>query len=255
MNNQSKFKIIEDAVRIGGKGSMRRKRKRVPAAAPLEAKRLQASLEKLSIYQMPGIEQLTFSMDDKSERVIRMPHVQGDTGSNLLVISGTPKYVAAPYQKEPAKPPRRSPPPPPPPSPAFSNTKSVKKPKKSRNRIRLRNKCIRELLTAGAGDAGENIDLGSADDLLDSPRYFGVGGGDDDSDKTTVPSAGSDMDQTIVGDDFLNEFDVGEEKDSDEPQTGSEENDNDQDDDDDIDCENEDFQLTVDDMLSCLEEN
>lgn len=216
--DQAKFKKIEDAVRIGGKGSVRRKHKRAPASTALEEKRLQTTLTKLSLFQMPGIEKMTLLMGDKTEIVIPGPKVQGSSGSNLLVVSGVATRVAS----------AAKPSPPPPPMPALIvEVKPPKKPKKPRNRVRARNKRAQQLLDGGAGDAGsigvlgaegegEGSDQSSPDDRSLGAGSLDDGGGDDsgDSEKTTVPSDGSDMDQTIVGD--IDDFDIG-----DDPVTGT----------------------------------
>ncbi|KAH8375790.1 hypothetical protein KR200_009934, partial [Drosophila serrata] len=254
-NNQSKFKTIENAVRIGGKGSMRRKYKRVPASAPMEEKRLQTTLNKLSLSPMNGIEKLTLQMEDQSELVITMPQVQGSTGSNLLVVTGTPTHVAPPVEEVeseeppllcPSPPP--SPPPVPSPSSSFSNIKATKKSKKPRNRLRLRNKHFREMLPEGDGDGdvGEDSDLGSADDLLFGPDYLTQlpdGESDDDSEKTKVPSDGSEMDQTIVGDGSLLELHFG---DGDETDDGSWETQDDEEEDEESDKSDEDVNRILD---------
>lgn len=150
--DQAKFKKIEDAVRIGGKGSVRRKHKRAPASTALEEKRLQTTLTKLSLFQMPGIEKMTLLMGDKTEIVIPGPKVQGSSGSNLLVVSGVATRVAS----------AAKPSPPPPPMPALIvEVKPPKKPKKPRNRVRARNKRAQQLLDGGAGDAGSIGVLGA----------------------------------------------------------------------------------------------
>lgn len=95
-----KLKKMEDSVRIGGKGSVRRKHKHVQTSSNLEEKRLQATLGKLSLNQMPGIQQISVQMKDGNEIIVPMPKVQGSVVSNLFVITGELVRVPSVAKKE-----------------------------------------------------------------------------------------------------------------------------------------------------------
>lgn len=95
-----KLKKMEDSVRIGGKGSVRRKHKHVQTSSNLEEKRLQATLGKLSLNQMPGIQQISVQMRDGNEIIVPMPKVQGSVVSNLFVITGELVRVPSVAKKE-----------------------------------------------------------------------------------------------------------------------------------------------------------
>ena len=56
--NQEKLKQLQSQVRIGGKGSARRKKKVVHRTATTDDKKLQSSLKKLSVNTIPGIEEV-----------------------------------------------------------------------------------------------------------------------------------------------------------------------------------------------------
>jgi nascent polypeptide-associated complex subunit beta len=56
---------VQAGVRIGGKGSMRRKRKTVHKKAGDE-KKLQATLKRLQVNNIPGIEEINFFKEDGS---------------------------------------------------------------------------------------------------------------------------------------------------------------------------------------------
>ncbi|XP_017063586.1 tol-Pal system protein TolA-like [Drosophila eugracilis] len=84
----NKLKKIENEVRIGGKGSMRRKHKHVQNSPAVEEKRFQMALAKLPLNQLPGIHQIIFEMRDSSEIVVLMPKVQGSVTSSVYVMTG-----------------------------------------------------------------------------------------------------------------------------------------------------------------------
>ncbi|XP_050743209.1 uncharacterized protein LOC108025637 [Drosophila biarmipes] len=234
----SKLKKMEDVVRIGGKGSVRRKHKHVQSSPALGEKRLQATLAKLPLQEVPGIQEITLEMNDSSEILLMSPKVQGSVASNVFVLSGDLAHSNPPVSKPPASAQhlaRSSQKP-----PAQVANQVAKKPKKPRNRIRCRNKRAQNML-AQAEEAGKNeaekakqeqdpqaggdSPANDADDEVieevvevievieevvevieevdEDEEYFSEVGSNlsTDSDKTKVPSDGSDMDQTIVGDD------------------------------------------------------
>ena len=55
--NAEKLKKLSDQVRIGGKGTPRRKKKVVHTTAATDDKKLQSTLKKLTVNTIPGIEE------------------------------------------------------------------------------------------------------------------------------------------------------------------------------------------------------
>lgn len=56
--NPEKLKKLQEQVRIGGKGTPRRKKKVVHSTPATDDKKLQSSLKKLSVNTIPGIEEV-----------------------------------------------------------------------------------------------------------------------------------------------------------------------------------------------------
>uniref|UniRef100_S4RWJ8 Basic transcription factor 3 n=1 Tax=Petromyzon marinus TaxID=7757 RepID=S4RWJ8_PETMA len=62
--NQEKLAKLQAQVRIGGKGTARRKKKVVHRTATADDKKLQSSLKKLAVNSINGIEEYVFSVCD-----------------------------------------------------------------------------------------------------------------------------------------------------------------------------------------------
>ena len=62
--NPEKLRKMQNQVRIGGKGSMRRKRKTVHKKANNDDKKLQAVLKRFNANAISGIEEVNFFKDD-----------------------------------------------------------------------------------------------------------------------------------------------------------------------------------------------
>ena len=60
----SYLSLSQAAAQIGGKGTMRRKKKIVHKAASADDKKLQSQLKKLSVNPIPGIEEVNMFKDD-----------------------------------------------------------------------------------------------------------------------------------------------------------------------------------------------
>merc|ERR1712136_63377 len=75
-------------VRIGGKGTARRKKKIVHKASNTDDKKLQSQLKKLSINPIPGIEEVNMFRDDGSVIHFTNPKVQASPQANTFAISG-----------------------------------------------------------------------------------------------------------------------------------------------------------------------
>ncbi|KAJ0669819.1 putative nascent polypeptide-associated complex NAC domain, NAC A/B domain superfamily [Helianthus annuus] len=78
------------AVRTGGKGSVRRKKKAVHKTTTTDDKRLQSTLKRIGVNAIPGIEEVNIFKD---ETVIQFsnPKVQASIGANAWVVSGSPQ--------------------------------------------------------------------------------------------------------------------------------------------------------------------
>jgi nascent polypeptide-associated complex subunit beta len=75
-------------VRIGGKGTARRKKKIVHKASNTDDKKLQSQLKKLNINPIPGIEEVNMFKDDGSVIHFTNPKVQASPQANTFAISG-----------------------------------------------------------------------------------------------------------------------------------------------------------------------
>jgi len=84
----SKLKNLESQVRIGGKGTARRKKKVVHRTAATDDKKLQNSLKKLTMNSIPGIEEVNMIKDDGTVIHFNNPKVQASLAANTFAISG-----------------------------------------------------------------------------------------------------------------------------------------------------------------------
>jgi len=84
----AKLKQMSEDVRIGGKGSARRKRKVVHRTAASDDKKLQASLKKLMMNNIPGIEEVNMIRDDGHVIHFNNPKVQASLAANTFAITG-----------------------------------------------------------------------------------------------------------------------------------------------------------------------
>merc|ERR1711922_126637 len=75
-------------VRIGGKGSARRKKKVIHRTATTDDKKLQSSLKKLSVNNIPGIEEVNMIKDDGSVIHFNNPKVQASPSANTFAVTG-----------------------------------------------------------------------------------------------------------------------------------------------------------------------
>merc|ERR1712088_1297420 len=86
--NQEKLQANQANVRIGGKGTQRRKKKVVHRTATTDDKRLQSSLKKLSVNTIPGIEEVNMIKDDGSVIHFNNPKVQASLAANTFAVTG-----------------------------------------------------------------------------------------------------------------------------------------------------------------------
>lgn len=86
--NQEKLKKLQAQVRIGGKGTPRRKKKVLHATAATDDKKLQSSLKKLSVNTIPGIEEVNMIKDDGTVIHFNNPKAQASLAANTFAVTG-----------------------------------------------------------------------------------------------------------------------------------------------------------------------
>merc|ERR1712025_1411809 len=86
--NAEKLAKLQAQVRVGGKGTQRRKKKVVHRTATTDDKKLQSSLKKLSVNNIPGIEEVNMIKDDGSVIHFNNPKVQASLAANTFAVTG-----------------------------------------------------------------------------------------------------------------------------------------------------------------------
>merc|ERR1711915_47189 len=86
--NAEKLAKLQQQVRIGGKGSARRKKKVVHRSSATDDKKLQNSLKKLTVNNISGIEEVNMIKDDGTVIHFNNPKVQASLNANTFAISG-----------------------------------------------------------------------------------------------------------------------------------------------------------------------
>merc|ERR1711990_107509 len=86
--NPEKLKKLQKDVRIGGKGTQRRKKKVVHKTATTDDKKLQSTLKKMSVNSIPGIEEVNMIKDDGTVLHFNNPKVQASLAANTFAITG-----------------------------------------------------------------------------------------------------------------------------------------------------------------------
>ncbi|CAD5219072.1 unnamed protein product [Bursaphelenchus okinawaensis] len=84
-----KLQAASEAVRTGGKGTARRKKKIVHKTAATDDKKLQSNLKKLAVTNIPGIEEVNMIKDDGSVIHFNNPKVQASVPANTFSVTGT----------------------------------------------------------------------------------------------------------------------------------------------------------------------
>ncbi|THG21424.1 hypothetical protein TEA_001042 [Camellia sinensis var. sinensis] len=84
--NVEKLMKMAGAVRTGGKGSMRRKKKAVHKTTTTDDKRLQSTLKRIGVNAIPAIEEVNIFKDDVVIQFIN-PKVQASIAANTWVVS------------------------------------------------------------------------------------------------------------------------------------------------------------------------
>ncbi|KAM0046553.1 putative nascent polypeptide-associated complex NAC domain, NAC A/B domain superfamily [Helianthus debilis subsp. tardiflorus] len=88
--NVEKLKKMAGAVRTGGKGSVRRKKKAVHKTNTTDDKRLQTTLKRIGVNSIPSIEEVNIFKDDIVIHFLN-PKVQAAVAANTWVVSGSPQ--------------------------------------------------------------------------------------------------------------------------------------------------------------------
>ena len=84
-----KLEKMAEEVRIGGKGSMRRKVKRVHKSVGVDDKRLQSTMQKLPGFQpIPGVEEVNMFKDDGTVIHFVNPKVQLSQEAKTWTVTG-----------------------------------------------------------------------------------------------------------------------------------------------------------------------
>lgn len=86
--NIEKLKKLQEQVRIGGKGTPRRKKKVLHSTPATDDKKLQSSLKKLSVNTIPGIEEVNIIKNDGSVIHFNNPKTQASLATNTFAITG-----------------------------------------------------------------------------------------------------------------------------------------------------------------------
>eukprot|EP00244_Chara_vulgaris_P000592 TRINITY_DN109_c0_g1_i1.p1 TRINITY_DN109_c0_g1~~TRINITY_DN109_c0_g1_i1.p1 ORF type:complete len:231 (+),score=58.94 TRINITY_DN109_c0_g1_i1:32-724(+) len=85
--NLELLKKRASAVQMGGKGTVRRKKKAVHKTTTTDDKRLQSTLKRLALNTIPGIEEVNIFKDENVIHFVN-PKVQASIGANTYVVSG-----------------------------------------------------------------------------------------------------------------------------------------------------------------------
>ncbi|CDO54663.1 hypothetical protein DV451_001554 [Geotrichum candidum] len=91
MVDAEKLAKLQKSVRIGGKGTPRRKVRRTHKSAEAEDKKIQDALKKLDAQQIPSIDEANFFREDGTVLHFNRPAVQGAAPSNTYAIHGNPQ--------------------------------------------------------------------------------------------------------------------------------------------------------------------
>jgi nascent polypeptide-associated complex subunit beta len=79
---------LGDSVRIGGKGSMRKKNKVPHKTNQVDDKKVKTAIKKLGVQPLPGIDEVNFFQDDNTVLHFQSPQIEGNIRDNFFVITG-----------------------------------------------------------------------------------------------------------------------------------------------------------------------
>ena len=83
-----KLQRMQESVRTGGKGSVRRKKKAQHKTTGTDDKRLQSTLKRLGVNNIPAIEEVNLFKDNGMVIHFNNPKVQASIAANTYVVSG-----------------------------------------------------------------------------------------------------------------------------------------------------------------------
>eukprot|EP01103_Thecamoeba_quadrilineata_P020110 TRINITY_DN8467_c0_g1_i1.p1 TRINITY_DN8467_c0_g1~~TRINITY_DN8467_c0_g1_i1.p1 ORF type:complete len:184 (+),score=51.03 TRINITY_DN8467_c0_g1_i1:72-623(+) len=86
--NADKLKNLQAAVRIGGPGSVRRKKKVIHKNSLSNEKNLQQLAKRFAVNSIPGIEEVNFFKDDGKIIHFANPKLQASIQANTYIVSG-----------------------------------------------------------------------------------------------------------------------------------------------------------------------
>ena len=86
--NVEKLAKLQSQVRIGGKGTPRRKTKKVHKSAAADDKKLQSALKKMQVQTIPQCEEVNMFQQNGRVLHFQAPKVQASLQSNVFTISG-----------------------------------------------------------------------------------------------------------------------------------------------------------------------
>jgi len=84
----AKLAKLQQSVRIGGKGTPRRKTKKVHKSSTTDDKKLQATLKKMNVQPIQAIEEVNMFKEDGNVIHFSAPKVQASVPSNTFAIYG-----------------------------------------------------------------------------------------------------------------------------------------------------------------------
>ncbi|KAM7269389.1 hypothetical protein ACFE04_024886 [Oxalis oulophora] len=88
--NRERLAKMAGAVRTGGKGTVRRKKKAIHKTTTTDDKRLQSTLKRIGVNSIPAIEEVNIFKDDVVIQFVN-PKVQASIAANTWVVSGSPQ--------------------------------------------------------------------------------------------------------------------------------------------------------------------
>merc|ERR1712088_141948 len=86
--NPEKLARMQAQVRIGGKGTARRKKKIIYKSDTTDDKKLQFALQKVRVNQIPGIEEVNLFKEDGNIMHFKNPRIQASLPSNTFALYG-----------------------------------------------------------------------------------------------------------------------------------------------------------------------
>lgn len=97
--NPEKLKKLQQSVRIGGKGTPRRKKKIVHQTPGTDDKKLQSLLKKLAVNVIPGIEEVNMIKNDGTVIHFNNPKAQASLAANTFAITGHGETIQVRFRK------------------------------------------------------------------------------------------------------------------------------------------------------------